>query len=195
MFRLSRPELGMFRLCSTYVSTLLDLILKVLELFRNSRPKLGMIRMCSIYASTRLDCTRPMFRLCSTSVLTVLDYLLTALGICFEWARLMFPLRSTYVSSALGICFDCARPMFRFSRPQLGMFRCARLCLDCARLWLRLCLTCFLTFSTEVGYDSTVLDLHFTMLDLCSECARLCLICARYLFRLRSTYVSTVLDL
>ena len=60
----------MFRLYSTYVSTVLDLF-----------------RLCSNYVSTVLelcfDCARHMFRQCSTDVSTVLD-------LRFDCARIMF---------------------------------------------------------------------------------------------------------
>ena len=281
MSRLSRPKLGMFRLCSTYastfstkvgyVSTVLDLCLDFLDqswvcldcarpMSRLSRQKLGMFRLCSTYVSTFspkvgyvstvldlcfdfldqswecFDCARPMsrlsrsklgmFRLCSTYVSTFstkVGYVSIVLDLCLDfldksWVRFncarpmsrlsrpklgMFGLCSTYVSTfsiKVGyvsivldlcldfldkswVCFDCARPMSRLSRPKLGMFR--------------LCSTYVSTFSPKVGYVSTVLDLCFDFLDQSWECFD----CARPMsrlsqsklgmFRLCSTYVST----
>ena len=281
MSRLSRPKLGRFRLCSTYVSTfltkvgyvltVLDLCLDFLDqswvrfdcarpISRLSRPKLGMFRLCSTYVSTFstkvgyvstvldlcldfldkiwvcFDCARPMprlsrqklgmFRLCSTYVSTfstkvgyvwtVLDLCLDFLDqswVCFDCARPMprlsrqklgmFRLCSTYVSTfstkvgyvwtVLGlcldfldkswVCFDCAPPMSRLSRPKLGMFG--------------LCSAYVSTFSTKVGYVSTVLDLCFDFLDkswVCFDCAPPMPRLSRPklgMFRLCSTYVST----
>ena len=153
MSRLSRPKLGRFRLCSTYVSTfltkvgyvltVLDLCLDFLDqswvrfdcarpISRLSRPKLGMFRLCSTYVST--------FSTKVGYVSTVLD-----LGLDFidqSW-----------------VCFDCARPMSRLSLPKLGTFR--------------LCSAYASTFSTKVGYVSTVLDLCLDFLEqswVCFDC-------------------------
>ena len=229
MSRLSRPKLGMFRLCLTYVSTfstkvgnvstVLDLCLDFLDqswvcfdcarpLSRLYRQKLGMFRLCSTFVSTFstkvwacFDCARPMprlsrqklgmFRLCSTYLSTFstkVGYVWTVLGLCLDFLDQSW------------VCFDCAPPMSRLSRPKLGMFR--------------LCSTYVSTFSTKVGNVSTVLDLCLDFLDqswVCFDCARPisrlsrpklgCLDCARPLsrlsrsklgmFRLCSTYVST----
>ena len=177
MSRLSRQKLGMFRLCSTYVSTfstkvgyvstVLDLCLDFLDqswvcfdcarpMSRLSRPKLGMFRLCSTYVSTF-----------STKV----GYVSTVLGLCLDFLDQSW------------VCFDCARPMSRLSRPKLGMFG--------------LCSAYVSTFSTKVGYVSTVLDLCLDFLDqswVCFDCARPMSRLSRPklgMFRLCSTYVST----
>ena len=229
MSRLSRPNLGMFRLCSAFVSTfstkvgnvstVLDLCLDFLDqswvcfdcvrpMSRISRPKLGMFRLCSIYVSTFstkvgyvstvlvlcldfldqswacFDCARimsrlsrpklGMFRLCSAYVLTFstkVGYVSTVLDLCLDFLDQSWK------------CFDCARPMSRLSRPKLGMFR--------------LCSTYVSTFSTKVGYVSTVLDLYLDFLDqswVCFDCARPMPRLSRQklgMFRLYSIYVST----
>ena len=191
MFRLSRPKLGMFRLCSTYVSTFstkVGYVLTVLVLCldfldqswacfdcarimsRHSRPKLGMFRLCSAYVLTF-----------STKV----GYVSTVIDLCLDFLDQSWE------------CFDCARPMSRLSRPKLGMFR--------------LCSTYVSTFSTKVGYVSTVLDLCLDFLDkswVCFDCARpmsrlsrpklgMFRLCSTYAstFSTKVGYVSTVLDL
>ena len=60
-------------------------------------------------------------------------------SLCFDFARPMFWLCSTYVLTVLDLCFDCARPMFWFSRPKSGMFW---LCSDYVSTVLDLCLDC-----------------------------------------------------
>ena len=111
-----------------------------------------------------------MFRLCSTFVSTFS----TKVGNVSSCARNYV---STFVDQSWDVwtvldlsldfldqnwvCFDCVRPMSRISRPKLGMFR--------------LCSTYVSTFSTKVGYVSTVLDLCFDFLDQsweCFDCAR-----------------------
>ena len=104
-FDCTRP---IFQLYSTYVSTVLDL---------------------------SFECAQHIFRFCSTYVLTFVTEIgnvLTALGLCFDFefngamilcstlfilcfdcARSMFQMRSTYVSVVLDLCFDSARPMLR----------------------------------------------------------------------------------
>ena len=244
MSRLSRPKLGMFRLCSTYVSTfstkvgyvstVLDLCLDFLDkswvcfdcarpMSRLSRPKLGMFRLCSTYAST-FSTKLGMFRLCSTYVSTFstkVGYVWTVLGLCTRLSRQswdMFRLCSTYVSTfsrKLGmfrlcstyvstfstkvgnvstvldlcldfldqswVCFDCARPRSQLYRPKLGMFRlCSKLCLatfstkvgtfsSCARNYVSI-------FSIKVEYVLSVLFLCLDFLDqswACFDCARI----------------------
>ena len=124
-FFLSQFDCGssMFRLCSTYISTVLDLY------FDCARP---MFRLCSTYFSTVLDlcfdCARPMFRLCSTYVSTVLDLCFDVLDLCFDCARPMFRLCSTYVSTVLDLCFDCARPMFRLCSTYASNLDMLRMC-------------------------------------------------------------------
>ena len=103
MFWLSRAKLGMFRMCSTYVSTVLDLCFDCARpMFRLSQPKLGLFRLCSIYVSTFSTYVSTFW----TSVLTFstkIDYAST-----FSTYVLTF---STYVltfSTKIGMFWLCA---------------------------------------------------------------------------------------
>ena len=122
MFRLSRPKLGMFRLCSTYVLTFQTEIRHVLDLcfafpdrnwacarlmFRLSRPKLGMFRLCF---------DLPVLHLCFDFPDRNLACARLSRGFAFpdrNWARLMFltyvstfPTKIGHVSIVLHLCFD-----------------------------------------------------------------------------------------
>ena len=218
MFWLSRPKSGMFYFCAR---PMFRLSWPKLGMFRLSRP---MFWLCSIYALTVLDlcfdCARPMFRLRSTYILTFpakIGYVSTFRPIfwlsrpksgrfwfyawpIFQLSRLklglirLFPqkfwlyrLCSTYVSTVLGLCFDCARPMFRLRSTEIVCLDFVDPCFDrnwvCFVFVLDLCFD-FLDRNWVVSVSSTfilaVLNLYFD--------------CARPMFRLCSTYVSTVLE-
>ena len=102
-------------MCSTYVSTVLDLCFDFLD--QNL--------VC-------FDCARPMCRLCSTYVLTVLDLCVDCAQLMFRFPRPklgMFRLSLVLFFESIDrnrVCFDFARPMCRLcrlSRPKSGMFR------------------------------------------------------------------------
>ena len=94
---------------------------------------------------------------------------------------------SIYNSVVLDLCFDCARRMFGLFRSKLSVFR--------------LCSTYVWSFSVEIEYVSTVLDVclvFFGQNRVCFGCARRMFSLFRSklsMFRPCSTYVSIVLDL
>ena len=124
----------MFRLCSTYVSTMLGLCFDCARfIFRlRSACVLNTLGLSSDCDRPTFDCARPVFWMCSTSVLTLLDLFFDCARLCLVYARHMFRLCSTCVLTVLDICFDqapsvfrlcyhCAWPVFQFSWPKIGM--------------------------------------------------------------------------
>ena len=114
-FRLSRPQLCMFRLGSTYVSTELDLCfdwpLPILaELYLSgfdlstffSRSKLGSFWLCFGW---------------------LFGYVSIVLDVCFDCDQSIFRLILTYVSTAFDLSFNFAWPIVRVSWLKSDMFR------------------------------------------------------------------------
>ena len=131
---------GMFRPCSRYVSTELELVLTVhelcfdrargtvsivLEVYFNRargmfRPSSRYVRQSSRYDLTvfevRFDCARVVLRMSSRYVSTVLEvHCLSYVRLCTRYvstARGIFLPCSSYVSTVLEVCFDRARGIF-----------------------------------------------------------------------------------
>ena len=117
-FQLSPPKWGVFGMCLTYVSTVLDSYFVCdRTMFWLFLPDLCMFRVRSTYVLTVrdlcFDCARNMFRLCSTIIRLSLTCVSTKLDVCFdlpdrnrvcvECARLKTGPCSTYVSTVLDI--------------------------------------------------------------------------------------------
>ena len=207
----------MFRLCSTYVSTVLGLCFDCARpMFRLSWSKSGVfwLSLPMFWGSRQKSGIVHFFQKKNWHV----PIFSTHQKINFDFIRLTFAryqLFSTYVSTIIDQCFDCARPIFRHSRAKLCMFRlCStyvltvldlfltvlHLCFACARLMFWLCSAAFVLTVLDLYFDCprpvfwlrsaflpTVIDLLLTVLDLFFECART-------LFRLCSTYLLTVLN-
>ena len=135
MFCLSRLKMGMFWLCSTYISIMLVLGFVFLDhnwvwfdcarrVFWLFPAKLGKFRLWSKFVSI---------------VLMKIDHILTHIFRSF-W-------QNGHTSTVLDLCFDSARLRFCFSRSQLGM--------------VRLCWKYVSTFLIKVGHFLTVLNLCF----------------------------------
>ena len=145
----------MFWLCSTNVSTFLDLYFHFARfVFRLCST---IIRLSLSCVSTKLDlcfglldrnrvcfeCARLKFGPCSTYVSPVVDLSFNSLHrnrVCSECTWLMFQPCSIHILSVLELCFD-------FFLPNLCMFRVGStyvltvrdLCFDCAQNMFRLC--------------------------------------------------------
>ena len=217
MFCLSRLKMGMFWLCSTYISIMLDSGFVFLD---HNWVCFDCARRVFWLFPSKLD----KFRLWSKYVLIVLmkvGHILTHMFRSF-W-------QNAHISTVLNLCSDYACCIFWLVRSKVGMFRLSRskfgrfwlcstfvlimldvcfdfldhnwVCFDCARPIFRLsrpeigmfglCSKYVLLFSIETGYV-------LTMLDICFDYARHMLRLSWSelgIFWLCSTYVSTFLDL
>ena len=118
------------------------------------------------------DCIRPTFRFFSTYLSTMLDlcsYVSNFLDLSFY-----FLLEIERLSTVLVLCFDSARPMCRLCSTYVS--DCAVLIFDMARYKFRNFSTCGLTFSTNFGYVvtySTKIGFVSSVLDLFRLCSAL----------------------